>query len=118
MPADVITMYSQVDIVDAHTGRRQTLTVCYPEDAEPSAGFISALSPVGCSLLGQRRDRSRAGLPPAEKKVWPRLWPSSRRLLRLAASTPSRRALCVDLLAPCRWPTGCLPPVLRWKVKQ
>ncbi|MDW5442746.1 GreA/GreB family elongation factor [Polaromonas sp. SM01] len=54
MPANVITMYSQVDIVDAHTGRRQTLTVCYPEDAEPSAGFISVLSPVGCGLLGQK----------------------------------------------------------------
>ena len=45
-------MYSRVELVDAHTRRRQVLTVCYPEDAEPAAGFISVLSPVGISLLG------------------------------------------------------------------
>jgi regulator of nucleoside diphosphate kinase len=50
--ADVVTMYSRVEVVDAHTRRRQVLTVCYPEDAEPAAGFISVLSPVGMSLLG------------------------------------------------------------------
>ncbi|MCY1168343.1 MAG: GreA/GreB family elongation factor [Pseudomonadota bacterium] len=52
MPGDVITMLSQVELVDAHSQRRQMLTLCYPADAEPSAGFISVLSPVGCSLLG------------------------------------------------------------------
>lgn len=52
VPADTITMYSQVELVDLHTRRRQKLTVCYPDDAEPSAGFISVLSPVGRSLLG------------------------------------------------------------------
>lgn len=49
---DVVTMYSRVELVDAHTHRRQVLTVCYPQDAEPAAGFISVLSPVGISLLG------------------------------------------------------------------
>jgi regulator of nucleoside diphosphate kinase len=52
IPVDVITMYSQVEIVNLRTGRRQILTVCYPGDAEPGTGFISALSPVGGSLLG------------------------------------------------------------------
>lgn len=28
------------------------VTLCYPQDAEPAAGFISVLSPVGISLLG------------------------------------------------------------------
>jgi regulator of nucleoside diphosphate kinase len=50
--ADVVTMYSRVEVVDSHTRRRQVLTVCYPGDAEPSAGCISVLSPVGISLLG------------------------------------------------------------------
>jgi regulator of nucleoside diphosphate kinase len=36
------------------TGLQQTLTICYPDDAEPQAGFVSVLSPVGCSLLGLR----------------------------------------------------------------
>ncbi|MEO8248651.1 MAG: GreA/GreB family elongation factor [Burkholderiales bacterium] len=52
MPADVVTMYSQVELVDLHTGRRQSLTLCYPGDAQPAAGFVSVLSPVGSSLLG------------------------------------------------------------------
>lgn len=54
VPPDVVTMYSRVELVDVHTGRRQTLTVCYPGDAEPAVGFIAVLSPVGNSLLGLR----------------------------------------------------------------
>lgn len=52
VPADTVTMHSQVELQDLHTRRRQKLTICYPDDAEPSAGFISVLSPVGQSLLG------------------------------------------------------------------
>lgn len=50
--ADVVTMYSRIEVVDVHTSRRQLLTLCYPRDAEPAAGLISVLSPVGSSLLG------------------------------------------------------------------
>jgi regulator of nucleoside diphosphate kinase len=50
--ADVVTMYSRVEVADVHTRRRQALTICYPGDGEPAAGFISVLSPVGASLLG------------------------------------------------------------------
>jgi regulator of nucleoside diphosphate kinase len=52
VPVDVITMYSQIEIVDLNSNHRQKLTLCYPKDAEPSLGFISVLSPVGASLLG------------------------------------------------------------------
>jgi regulator of nucleoside diphosphate kinase len=52
IPADVITMYSQMEIVDLHSRRRQQLTLCYPRDADPGLGLISVLSPVGASLLG------------------------------------------------------------------
>jgi regulator of nucleoside diphosphate kinase len=54
IPPDVITMYSQVEIVDTLSHRRQKLTICYPGDTEPTLGFISVLSPVGASLLGLR----------------------------------------------------------------
>jgi regulator of nucleoside diphosphate kinase len=54
VPADVVTMYSQVVLEDLASGKRQKLTLCYPADAEPHLGFISVLSPVGASLLGQR----------------------------------------------------------------
>jgi regulator of nucleoside diphosphate kinase len=52
--ADVVTMYSQVELADLATGQRSRLTVCYPADAEPAAGFVSVLSPVGASLIGRR----------------------------------------------------------------
>lgn len=53
IPPDVVTMYSQVMLQDLTTGLRRKLTLCYPADAEPAAGFVSVMSPVGASLLGQ-----------------------------------------------------------------
>ena len=52
VPGDVVTMYSQIEIVDGSSQQLQKITLCYPKDAEPSLGFISVLSPVGSSLLG------------------------------------------------------------------
>jgi len=52
VPVDVVTMYSQMEIIDESSQQLQKLTLCYPKDAEPSLGFISVLSPVGSSLLG------------------------------------------------------------------
>lgn len=54
VPADVVTMYSQVTIADIPSGQRHKLTLCYPKDAEPGAGLVSVLSPVGMSLIGLR----------------------------------------------------------------
>ncbi|OYT99714.1 MAG: transcription elongation factor GreAB [Burkholderiales bacterium PBB1] len=51
---DVVTMYSQVVLQDNRSGQRNTLTLCYPADAEPAIGFVSVLSPVGNALLGLR----------------------------------------------------------------
>ena len=42
---DVVTMYSQVLLQDTQTSQRNTLTLCYPADAEPAVGFVSVLSP-------------------------------------------------------------------------
>lgn len=55
VPADVVTMYTRVLAHDEGEASPQTLTLCYPADAEPSLGFISVLSPVGTALLGRRR---------------------------------------------------------------
>ena len=52
--ADVVTMYSQAQVLDVASGERSTLTLCYPQDTDPAAGCISVLSPVGRALLGLR----------------------------------------------------------------
>ncbi len=49
---DIVTMYSQVLLEDCATGRRFRITLSYPSDADPSAGFVSVMSPVGASVLG------------------------------------------------------------------
>jgi regulator of nucleoside diphosphate kinase len=55
VPPDVVTMYTQVLLQDPGSDAPPyRLTVCYPEHAEPGAGFVSVLSPVGSSLLGLR----------------------------------------------------------------
>ncbi|MBT2325675.1 nucleoside diphosphate kinase regulator [Variovorax paradoxus] len=54
VPADVVTMNSRVTIADLPSGRRHPLTICYPQDADPAAGLVSVLSPVGMSLIGLR----------------------------------------------------------------
>lgn len=52
IPDNVVTMNSQVLYQDLETGELREARVVYPEDADPAAGRISVLPPVGASLLG------------------------------------------------------------------
>ena len=52
--SDVVTMQSQVLLADPDGGEPYALTLCYPEQAEPSEGRYSVLSPLGVAVLGQR----------------------------------------------------------------
>ena len=56
VPPDVVTMQSRVlvALADGSDGAalRRELTLCYPEDADPSAGRVSVLTPAGAGLLG------------------------------------------------------------------
>jgi regulator of nucleoside diphosphate kinase len=55
VPPTVVTMYTQVLLQDPERDAPPyKLAVCYPGDAQPSAGFVSVLSPVGMALLGLR----------------------------------------------------------------
>ena len=53
LPADIVSMNSEVEVLDPASGRLRQLTLCYPAEARPDAGLISVLSPVGLSLLGR-----------------------------------------------------------------
>lgn len=63
VPPDVVTMYARLQFADAE-GRRRALVVCYPDDAEPEAGFVSVLSPLGAALIGCRAGDEVAWLTP------------------------------------------------------
>ncbi|MBO9649111.1 MAG: GreA/GreB family elongation factor [Variovorax sp.] len=54
VPADIVTMHSKITLVDARTGQRDQMTLCYPPEADPAKGFLSVLSPVGMGLIGLR----------------------------------------------------------------
>lgn len=53
LPADVVSMNSEVEVFDLSSQDSRRLTLCYPGDADAELGRISVLSPVGLSLLGR-----------------------------------------------------------------
>lgn len=66
---DIVTMYSQMDVLFLHSGQRHKLTLCYPRDAEPARGWVSVLSPIGEALLGLRvGDLAHWQLPHGEER--------------------------------------------------
>ena len=58
VPADVVTMNSEVVYQDLATLERRTVRVVYPKDADASRGLISVLAPIGTALLGLRIGQS------------------------------------------------------------
>lgn len=52
VPRHVVTMNSTVRFEDVVTREQRTVTIAYPNAAEPSQGRISVLSPVGMALIG------------------------------------------------------------------
>ena len=47
-------MYSRVVVTDLTGGSRRAITLVYPHEADPAAGKISVLAPLGTALLGYR----------------------------------------------------------------
>ena len=54
IPPGVITMNARAGIVDLATGERREYVLVFPADADPAAGLISVLAPLGTALLGYR----------------------------------------------------------------
>lgn len=54
LPADVVTMNSEVVYEDCETSATRTVRVVFPKDADADSGRISVLAPIGSALLGLR----------------------------------------------------------------
>ncbi len=52
LPADVVTMFSQVDYVDERSGAERRVELVYPSQADALLGRISILTLVGAGLIG------------------------------------------------------------------
>lgn len=72
VPPNVVTMNSQVELVDLDTQERLRMTVVFPGAADVKSGRISVLAPMGLALLGCRE---------AEEVDWPT--PKGSRRLRI-----------------------------------
>ena len=58
VPADVVTMNSEVVYEDVATFEKRTVHLVYPKDADASRELISVLAPIGSALLGLRVGQS------------------------------------------------------------
>lgn len=54
MPPYVVTMNSEVRVVDIDSGRESVCTLVFPLQANAAEGKISVLAPLGAMLLGSR----------------------------------------------------------------
>ena len=52
IPADVVTMNSQVVCLEEGSGTERHLTLVYPHQVDGTPGQVSVLAPVGAALLG------------------------------------------------------------------
>ena len=68
VPADVVTMNSDVVYEDESTGARRTVRVVYPRDADAGRGWVSVLAPIGSALLGLRVGQHIDWIVPAGRR--------------------------------------------------
>ncbi len=70
VPADVVTMNSEIVYEDCETGTTRTVRIVYPKDADATNGSISVLAPIGSALLGLRVGQSiRWAVPHGTKEL-------------------------------------------------
>lgn len=52
VPQGTVVMNSDVEYEDTTSHQRRQLRLVFPPDADPEAGRISVMAPLGCALLG------------------------------------------------------------------
>ena len=57
-PEHTVCMGCEVEFRDDTTGKVQTVTLVYPDEADISQGKISVLTPIGTALIGLRAGHS------------------------------------------------------------
>jgi regulator of nucleoside diphosphate kinase len=71
MPADVITLQSQVRVRDRETGMVSDYTIVSPAQGNVSSGHVSVLAPLGTALLGYREgDEVEWQMPGGVRRLW------------------------------------------------
>ena len=79
LPADAVTIGSEVDFVDTKSGQVRTVQLVFPADANIAAGRISILTPMGAAIYG---------LMTGQSIDWPDLDGNARRINILRVRQP------------------------------
>ena len=58
MPSQIVTIGSEVEVLDAKSGTTRHLRLVLPIDADIEAGRVSILTPMGAGLIGLRKGQS------------------------------------------------------------
>lgn len=70
VPADVVTMNSEVVYEDTETFAKRTVRIVYPKDANADEGRVSVLAPIGSALLGLRVGQTITwGVPGGRRRI-------------------------------------------------
>jgi regulator of nucleoside diphosphate kinase len=84
LPADVVTMRSQVVFLDRASGERHSVRLVYPGEADMALQRVSVLTPIGAGLIGLRRGSAIA---------WPNRQGKPRMLEVVEVIQPPRREM-------------------------
>lgn len=52
VPANVVTMHSEVAYEDCATGDRRVVKIVFPNEADAGHGKVSVIAPIGSALIG------------------------------------------------------------------
>lgn len=55
LPADVVTMHSEVTFTVWSTGKTFTYTLVYPTELDSTSNKLSVLSPIGSAIIGLQK---------------------------------------------------------------
>jgi regulator of nucleoside diphosphate kinase len=70
VPGDVVTMHSRVRMLDLDTGRKETFTLVFPEEANVFEWKMSVLAPMGAAILGARvGDTLQVNVPAGTRRI-------------------------------------------------
>lgn len=58
LPADAVTIGSEVEVLDGHSGATRRLRLVLPAEANADEGRVSILTPIGAGLIGLRSGQS------------------------------------------------------------
>jgi regulator of nucleoside diphosphate kinase len=70
IPPDVVTMNSQVRVLEQKSGSEMEVTIVYPHEADFNAGKLSVLLPLGTAILGSREGDEVTWSAPSRKFIY------------------------------------------------